>query len=51
MCWNKAQKKVNAASDELDNLVGARTKKIRTKLNQIESLSEVETRELLDSEN
>jgi DNA recombination protein RmuC len=48
---DKAQKKVNAASDELDNLVGARTKKIRTKLNQIESLSEVETRELLDSEN
>ena len=48
---DKAQKKVNAASDELDNLVGARTKKIRTKLNQIESLSEVETRELLDLEN
>ena len=48
---DKAQKKVNAASDELDNLVGARTKKIRTKLNQIESLSEVETRELLDFEN
>lgn len=47
---DKAQKKVNAASDELDNLVGARTKKIRSKLNQIESLTEEETRELLESE-
>lgn len=48
---DKAQKKVSAASDELDNLVGARTKKIRTKLNQIESLSEEETRELLEMKN
>ena len=47
---DKAQKKVNAASDELDNLVAARTKKIRSKLNQIESLTEEETRELLESE-
>ena len=47
---DKAQNKLNAASDELDNLVGARTKKIRSKLNQIESLTEEETRELLESE-
>ena len=42
--------KLDANIYELDNLVGARTKKIRSKLNQIESLTEEETRELLESE-
>lgn len=43
----KAQKKVDDASVQLDTLVGTRTRQIRSKLRSIESLDEDETNELL----
>lgn len=47
----KTQKKVTEASDELDKLVGTRTRMIRSKLRDVEVLDENETKALLsDSE-
>ena len=43
----KTQKKVTEASDELDKLVGTRTRMIRSKLRDVEVLDENETRALL----
>ena len=43
----KTQRKVGEASSELDKLVGTRTRMIRSKLNNIESLDEEETKELI----
>ena len=44
----KTQKKVDEASDELDKLVGTRTRKIQSKLKSIENLDEEETKEILE---
>ena len=44
----KTQKKVGEASDELDKLVGTRTRMIQSKLSSIENLDEEETNKLLD---
>ena len=44
---DKAQKKVNEASDQLDTLVGTRTRKIRSKLKEIEFLEGDEAKEIL----
>ncbi|MBR2471530.1 MAG: DNA recombination protein RmuC [Clostridia bacterium] len=38
---DKAQKKINQASNDMDKLVGARTKKIMVQLNKIEQVDEV----------
>lgn len=46
----KTQKKVTEASDELDKLVGTRTRMIRSKLRDVETLDECETIELLGGE-
>jgi DNA recombination protein RmuC len=43
----KTQKKVTEASDELDKLVGTRTRMIRSKLRDVEVLDEGETQALL----
>ena len=43
----KTQKKVTEASDELDKLVGTRTRMIRSKLRSVEVLDESETQVLL----
>lgn len=43
----KAQKKVNDASDELDSLVGARTKAIQRKLKEFEEIPDSESEILL----
>ena len=45
----KTQKKVTEASDELDKLVGTRTRMIRSKLRSVEVLEESETQILLDN--
>lgn len=45
----KTQKKVNQAADELDNLVGTRTKMMNSKLKNIDSLDEETTRALLEN--
>jgi DNA recombination protein RmuC len=47
----KAQKKVDEASNELDNLVGTRTRMIQSKLKTIEYLDNEESKELLEQEN
>lgn len=47
----KTQKKVDEASDELDKLVGTRTRKIQSKLKHIENLDEIEAKDLLEIEN
>ena len=44
----KAQKKVDDASNELDSLVGTRTRMIQSKLRNIEYLEEEESKELLE---
>lgn len=44
----KTQKKVGEASDELDKLVGTRTRMIQSKLSSIENLDEEEASKLLD---
>lgn len=44
----KAQKKVDDASNELDSLVGTRTRMIQSKLRNIEYLDEEESKELLE---
>ncbi len=47
----KAQEKINKASDDIDELVGARTKKINAKLKSFEELPTAEVKLLLDSNN
>lgn len=47
----KAQEKINKASEDIDELVGARTKKINAKLKSFEELPTAETKILLDSKN
>ncbi len=44
----KTQKKVNAAADELDTLVGTRTKMMNSKLKNIDALDEASTKLLLE---
>ena len=44
----KAQKKVDEASSELDTLVGTRTRMLQSKLRTIEYLDDAETKELLN---
>ena len=46
----KTQKKVNAASEELDNLVGTRTKMLNSKLKTIDTLDEDTTKLIIDGE-
>ena len=46
----KTQKKVGEASNELDKLVGTRTRMINSKLRSIESLNDNEAKELLEIE-
>ena len=46
----KTQRKVDEASDELDKLVGTRTRKIQSKLKHIENLDEDETKDILEIE-
>ena len=45
---SKAQKKFNEANDELDKLVGTRTRKIQTKLKNISSIDIEKAEELLE---
>ena len=45
----KTQKKVNAAADELDNLVGTRTKMMNSKLKTIEALDDDEAKLMLET--
>ena len=45
----KAQEKINKASEDIDELVGARTKKINAKLKSFEGLSAAESGLLLDT--
>ena len=45
----KAQEKINKASEDIDELVGARTKKINAKLKSFEELPAKETEMLLGS--
>ena len=45
----KAQEKINKASEDIDELVGARTKKINAKLRSFEELPAAETRSLLET--
>ena len=47
---DKAQKKVNEASDELDKLVGVRTRKIQKQLQNIETLDQDLTNKILEIE-
>lgn len=46
----KTQKKFNAAADDLDALVGTRTRKMNTKLKEIEALDQETTKLLLEGE-
>ena len=46
----KAQKKVDEASNELDNLVGTRTRMIQSKLKTIEYLDSEESKDLIEQE-
>ncbi len=45
----KAQEKINKASEDIDELVGARTKKINAKLKSFEELPATETKILLET--
>ncbi|PRY90424.1 DNA recombination protein RmuC [Mongoliibacter ruber] len=45
---SKAQKKINEASTDLDNLVGTRTRVIQRKLKEVEELPEEDGTQLLD---
>lgn len=47
----KAQEKINKASEDIDELVGARTKKINARLKSFEELPAAESKTLLDSTN
>lgn len=44
----KAQEKINKASEDIDELVGARTKKINARLKSLEALPATETKMLID---
>ena len=44
----KTQKRVNAAAEELDTLVGTRTRKMNSKLRSIEALDEETSKLLID---
>ena len=48
MVLQKAQEKINQANNELDKLVGTRTRQIQRKLKDVTSLSENDTLKLLD---
>lgn len=48
---NKAQEKINAASIEIDTLVGTRTRQIQRKLKGVESLTDSECAVYLNEEN
>lgn len=43
-----AQERINKANEELDKLVGVRTRQIKRKLKNVESLDEITSRKLLD---
>lgn len=45
----KTQKKVGEASDELDKLIGTRTRMIRSKLNNIEGLDEQDSTQFIEN--
>ena len=45
----KAQEKINKASEDIDELVGARTKKINARLKSFEELPAGETNQLLNN--
>ncbi|MDD6043054.1 MAG: DNA recombination protein RmuC [Eubacteriaceae bacterium] len=45
-----AQKKINAANDDIDKLVGTRTRMIKSKLKKVTKLSDEESTNLLDSD-
>lgn len=47
---DKTQKKVNAAADELDNLVGTRTRMMKSKLKNVDALDEVSAKALIESD-
>ena len=47
----RAQEKINKASEDIDELVGARTKKINAKLKSFEELSAADTNLLIDNIN
>lgn len=47
---DKTQKKVNAAADELDTLVGTRTRMMNSKLRSIESLDDEASKLLIESD-
>ncbi len=47
---DKTQKKVNQAADELDSLVGTRTRMLNSKLKSVEALNEEESKYLLEGE-
>jgi DNA recombination protein RmuC len=44
-----AQKRIEQTHDELDKLVGVRTRKINSKLREVSALPSVESKELLDA--
>ena len=48
---DKTQKKVNQAADELENLVGTRTRQMNKQLSSIEALGVEETNKVLNIEN
>ena len=47
---SKAQDKVNQAGDEIESLVGTRTRQMQRKLKEIGSLSIEEAKSIIDSE-
>ena len=47
---SSTQKKLTQAEDELENLVGTRTRQMQKKLKEIGSLSPEEAKNIIDSE-
>jgi len=45
---SKAQKKINEANNEIDNLVGTRTRMMLSKLKKVEELPSVDSDKLID---
>ena len=45
-----AQKKINQANEDIDKLVGTRTRMIRSKLRNVTTLSDAESGNILDTE-
>ena len=45
---SKAQKKINEANNEIDNLVGTRTRMMLSKLKKVEELPSVDSDRLID---